>query len=415
MSAEASSSDGFSLPIRPAHQARDNEPHSLSSPSHGSSDPYSLRFTRDSLASVPRTNTHVTSLEKPQWFTDDGKARLQEPDLVRLLLLLSSSGVPLENRATLDIDKGCAITPAKLGEGASGLVNQAVYTSADGRQLPVAVKVLKRMQPLAAAQSHESRLTTTILQELLFEIEIMSKCRHPNILRLLALSFDEQAAGDSTVLQPLLVLECADQLTPDLAKYLDSHRPQPPPVADCVGIITGIAQGLAAIHSLGVVHADLKPANILMFRQGSRWTPKLGDFGLSGITMSHDDPRGDTLAWKAPEQFKRPDLDPMLLDYAATATVDVYAFGLIVANILCGDESKLLPDAPGFLLTTSRKFDDKMTEHAWLVISDEMKQGPLGDFGKLIIDDTLRLTPVRRPTALHITQDLLPKLNDVHK
>jgi serine/threonine protein kinase len=47
-----------------------------------------------------------------------------------------------------------------------------------------------------------------------------------------------------------------------------------------------ICEGLACLHSRGIIHGDLKPANILLSRTNS---VKLCDFGLSGVTMGNGD------------------------------------------------------------------------------------------------------------------------------
>ncbi|RZT85482.1 serine/threonine protein kinase [Pseudonocardia sediminis] len=62
---------------------------------------------------------------------------------------------------------------------------------------------------------------------------------------------------------------------PSLHDELAAHGPLPPDRAAALG--TGLAEGLAALHAVGLVHRDLKPSNVLLAADG----PRLIDFGIS--------------------------------------------------------------------------------------------------------------------------------------
>ncbi len=62
---------------------------------------------------------------------------------------------------------------------------------------------------------------------------------------------------------------------PSLSAMVASRGPMP--TASVLALAAGLAEGLAAIHSSGVVHRDLKPANVLLAEDG----PRLIDFGIS--------------------------------------------------------------------------------------------------------------------------------------
>ena len=62
---------------------------------------------------------------------------------------------------------------------------------------------------------------------------------------------------------------------PSLADAVAERGPMPPALV--LRLAAGLAEGLAAIHSAGVVHRDLKPANVLLAEDG----PRLIDFGIS--------------------------------------------------------------------------------------------------------------------------------------
>jgi hypothetical protein len=95
-------------------------------------------------------------------------------------------------------------------------------------------------------------------------------------------------------------------------------------VAEAVELFQEIAIGLAHAHGKGVVHCDLKPANILLDQDGK---PRLADFGQS--RLSHEQkPALGTLFYMAPEQAD--------LEAVPDVRWDVYALGAILYTLLVG-------------------------------------------------------------------------------
>jgi eukaryotic-like serine/threonine-protein kinase len=102
------------------------------------------------------------------------------------------------------------------------------------------------------------------------------------------------------------------------------EKPDSLPVGEATTLFREIAVGLMHAHSKGVLHCDLKPANVLLDQDGK---PRLADFGQS--RLSHDQtPALGTLFYMAPEQA-RPDAVP-------DARWDVYALGAIFYFMLTG-------------------------------------------------------------------------------
>lgn len=95
-------------------------------------------------------------------------------------------------------------------------------------------------------------------------------------------------------------------------------------VPEAVELFREIAVGLAHAHGKGVVHCDLKPANILLDQDGK---PRLADFGQS--RLSHEQkPALGTLFYMAPEQAD--------LEASPDVRWDVYALGVILYTLLVG-------------------------------------------------------------------------------
>jgi hypothetical protein len=118
----------------------------------------------------------------------------------------------------------------------------------------------------------------------------------------------------------------------DAAKLLHTQYPSGMPKADVVEIISAVAEALDHAHSRGMLHRDVKPANILLGDAGPRRRILLADFGIaremgeiSGLTATNM--LVGTTAYCAPEQLQGNDLD---------ARADQYALGCTAFNLLTG-------------------------------------------------------------------------------
>ena len=124
------------------------------------------------------------------------------------------------------------------------------------------------------------------------------------------------------------------------------------PLEERLDIVRQVALGLDAAHAAGVLHLDIKPANILMRKDGhGGWQPVLADFGMGKVnsevlaqqksqTMSKAiavgalDTSGGTLAYMAPELI---DLKP------ATTRSDIYSLGVLLYQMTVGSIKALAP------------------------------------------------------------------------
>lgn len=104
------------------------------------------------------------------------------------------------------------------------------------------------------------------------------------------------------------------------------------PIAKAIDLFSDIALGLNHSHGKGVLHCDLKPANVLLDQD---LQPRLADFGQSRLSTEQTPSLG-TLFYMAPEQAD--------LNASPDARWDVYALGAILYCMLVGSPPYKTPD-----------------------------------------------------------------------
>lgn len=108
---------------------------------------------------------------------------------------------------------------------------------------------------------------------------------------------------------------------PDLAAVLDEG---PVPPAEAVRVAHGVADALAAVHEAGVVHGDVKPANVVL--EGDAVV--LVDFGVAAAACDDGGPvTFGTAPYMAPER---------VVSAPMTGASDVYALGCLLTAMLAG-------------------------------------------------------------------------------
>ena len=200
---------------------------------------------------------------------------------------------------------GRFIVRAWLGEGAFGIVYRAYDPQLDRE---VALKVAK-----AGALSTSQRV-----ERFLREARSAARLRHPNIVPL----FDSgQAGGDYYIACAFIRGQTLEEAA--RGKRLDTRR-----VAQ---VVRQLAEALAYAHGEGIIHRDVKPANVMLDDRGQ---PLLMDFGLAARhdgaeRLTHDGTIMGTPLYMAPEVAagRSGDVSP---------ASDQYSLGVLLYELLCG-------------------------------------------------------------------------------
>ncbi|WP_406462691.1 serine/threonine protein kinase [Streptomyces sp. NBC_01622] len=180
-----------------------------------------------------------------------------------------------------------------------------VYAAVDAGGERVAVKVIHPVQ--AGDPEFRARFRR--------EVRLSARVQGPFLLPLLAADPDADAPWLATAYAP----------GPTLAQYLAAHGP----LTDGLlyAFAAGTAQAIAAIHSAGVVHRDVKPQNVLLTPAG----PRVLDFGIAhaadGTSVTRTGVLTGTPGWISPEHYH---------SGVTAAEGDLFAWGAVVAYAATG-------------------------------------------------------------------------------
>ena len=161
------------------------------------------------------------------------------------------------------------------------------------------------------------------------EMQLLATLNHPGLVTLLDAGVNVDAEGRAA---SYLVMELVDG--PDLRGRL-KEGPLSSPATAALG--ADLADALNFVHSNGVIHRDVKPANILLFPQedqDTRLYPRLTDFGIARmveatVATAHGATIG-TANYLSPEQAQGAAVDPR---------TDIYSLGLVLLECLTGEKA----------------------------------------------------------------------------
>lgn len=253
----------------------------------------------------------VSAEERPLWLDGACEGNLPLRDAVlRLAAAADRTGSGLQTGPSPPPENthrpetvGVYRLTARIGEGGMGEVwraerNDGVFERA------VAVKFLRSQLPTPQAVALFDR-----------ERRAMARLSHPAIAQIIDGGTQDNA--------PYLVMELVEG--PPIDEWAQGR-----PAKDVARALSAVCAGVAYAHDHGVVHADIKPSNILMTPEGA---PKLVDFGVA--QLAHD-------AASGPTPFTRRYASPERLAGAApSAGDDVFALGVLLRALTPASDADL--------------------------------------------------------------------------
>jgi TolB-like protein/Tfp pilus assembly protein PilF/predicted Ser/Thr protein kinase len=191
---------------------------------------------------------------------------------------------------------------AKLGEGGMGVVYKAEDLSL-GRL--VALKFLPPDSMAAGVERtrlvHEARAAAALL--------------HPNICPVYEIAESEG--------RTFIAMACIEGQS-----LKDRIAGQPLPFDEALTIVCQIGEALAAAHEKGIVHRDVKPANVMLTSEGRAILMDFGLAKMSGATkLTESGATLGTMAYLSPEQVQ---------GEAADSRADIWALGVLLYEMVYG-------------------------------------------------------------------------------
>lgn len=191
---------------------------------------------------------------------------------------------------------GPYLIEATLGRGGMGIVYKGFH---EGLKRWAAIKTLD------SAQSNDPE----VRRRLHVEAEAQARLQHPNIVTIYDL-IEAQGAV-------FLAMEYVEGTTLDL--LLRERRERGLPPSEALGLFEQVLAALSYAHKHGVVHRDVKPANVMV--NGEQ--VKLMDFGIALLTGVHRQTSSSvvlgTPAYMSPEQLRSSEVDHRTDIYSAAA------------------------------------------------------------------------------------------------
>ncbi|KAF8037045.1 hypothetical protein BT93_B0076 [Corymbia citriodora subsp. variegata] len=242
-------------------------------------------------------------------YKEYSKKKQVQSSLMRLPMTISKSGLYFKYE-TLEKATNFFNESRKLGQGGAGSVYKGILPN--GKVVAIKRLVFNTRQ---------------WVDDFFNEVNLINRIQHKNLIRLLGCSIEGP--------ESLLVYEYLPNRSLDLVLSVNNAT-RILTWEERLHIITGTAEGLAYLHGgcgMKIIHRDIKASNILL---DENLMAKIADFGLARCIapdQSHlSTGIAGTLGYMAPEYLVRGQL---------TEKADVYAFGVLVLEILSGRKNSL--------------------------------------------------------------------------
>eukprot|EP00835_Amoeboradix_gromovi_P001447 NODE_66_length_23959_cov_0.323009.p2 type:complete len:442 gc:universal NODE_66_length_23959_cov_0.323009:13521-14846(+) len=248
-----------------------------------------------------------------------------------------------------------------IGQGGSANVFMGKYTKMD---MMIAIKQIN----IEKFERHH-------IDELRNEIQIMSLCRHPNLLPIHKSFINEQHLWVITPVQN--GGSCLDLLTLQFPTGVDE--------ISCATIMRQCLQGLLYLHNNDLIHRDVKCANLLICKDTG--LVQLSDFGVSKTLMDYGRKKNrstfcGTPAWMAPELLEEKEYDEK---------ADIWSFGITMIELATGKAPySHFPPLKTILMTLKNPSPS--------LLIDEISQN-YGKVAKQLVDTCLKKDPSERSSS----------------
>lgn len=190
----------------------------------------------------------------------------------------------------------------QLGDGATSRVYLGM------RDDSLNIVAVKKFNKVFQSDVHRNMFLT--------EVELGKKMQHKNIVHVMEAHLTERTGA-------YLVMEFAKGVSLDQHDDADKLLP----IKIVLSIIEQIANALRYAAGLGIVHRDVKPANIILMPDG---TAKLTDFGCAVPSQEMGSTVAGSFAYMPPEQLEGQPLDQR---------ADIYALGAVMYRLVTGKNS----------------------------------------------------------------------------
>lgn len=259
---------------------------------------------------------------------------------------------------------------ATLGTGAHSTILH-VRREADGKNF--ALKIV----PI------DSEDDKKYLEQAKHEYRVGQMLNHPNLVKIHA--FETETDWRFRIKKAKLLIEFVEGETLDKAKLLKLSK--------LVRVFEKVASGLVHMHKQGVIHADLKPGNIMT---GPRGVVKIIDYGLAWIKSEPKDRVQGTPEYMAPETVQRKMINER---------TDIYNFGATLYRLVTLKlPPMIVPGAEGIEMT-EKQFLEKLEP------VDSINKGAPPALVDLI-HRCLSFKAINRPERMSEIQGTLDRLAD---
>ena len=258
-----------------------------------------------------------------------------------------------------------------IGSGAAAVIASA---RAVGTDQMVAIKCLRS----------EVRVYPNIAERFAREARAVARLRGKHVAHVLDIGEIEGGL-------PFMVMEYLEGC--DLEEYLRDSGPLP--VGEAVGYIVEACSALEEAHALGIIHRDVKPANLFLAEQGGRRILKVLDFGVSKVldeidtSLTKSSTLLGTASYMSPEQLRS--------SKNVDARTDVWALGATLFELLVG--------APPFAAASMHELMEKLACNDRALVRTSRPEVPLG-LEKVIDRALSRDRDQRYATIAELARDL---------